>query len=60
LSNNPKNIIKYVRQFFFYLLESTNPSQIRVLEPFVIVFAMKLWEVTHAVCSAPSPLLTGS
>lgn len=31
-----------------------NPSQIRVLEPFVIVIAMKPWEVTHTFCLAPS------
>lgn len=43
----------------FFSLESMNPSQIRVLEPFVIVIAKKPWEVIHIFCLDPSLLLPG-
>lgn len=50
--NNPQNITRYVRWLFFFRLESVNPSQIRMLEPFVIV-VMKPWKVAHSSCSSP-------
>lgn len=51
--NNTQNIIKYVRWFFFFRLEYVNASQIRVLEPFVIIVVMKPWKVAHSSCSSP-------
>lgn len=41
----------------FFLSESMNPSQIRILEPFVIFIAKKPWEVIHILYLDPSLLL---